>query len=284
MKTIPRMGALLFAVAAACAQEPKQQEPKPQDAQQVLQQVLEQFKKEGIELDAKAQTVTIPAVVNEPQDPIEYVLIHRRGKKHEAMFWTKAKPSVLNAALLMLGLTPGQNAKAEEIKPPPSIEAIEKGAETVTITPPQGMTLWMTVHWKTPEGKDVAFCLEDLVLDLRTQKPVVDCTWVFLGGRLARFYKDEPEVFAADLEGNLVSACYMYPENHLVTVSHKDGRDQQNWWLTNKVPPPETEVRFVFHKQPSALHKAREERLQKEAAAAKEPPAKPEEPKKEPPK
>lgn len=279
MKYIRSICAALFAVIPACAQDPPKPEPKPQDPQQVLQQVLAQFAKEGIELDAKAQTVTIPAVVNEPQDPIEYLLIHRRGKKHEAMFWTKTKPSVLNAALLMLGMTPGQNAKAEEIQPPPSIEEIEKGAETVKITPPQGTTFWMTVHWKTPEGKEVGFCIEDLVLDLRTQKPVVDCSWVFLGGRLARFYKDEPEVFAADLEGNLISVCYMYPENHLATMSHADARDQQNWWLTNKVPPPETEVRFTFHKQQSALHKARAERLQKEAVAPKEP-APPEGPKK----
>ncbi len=247
-------------------QDPKPVETKPADAESVVQQVLQQFKKEGIELDAKAETVTIKAVVNEPQDPLEYLLIHRKGKKHEAMFYTKSKPSVLNAALLMLGMQPGQNAKAEEIKPAPSIEEIEKGAETVKVTPPKGMTLWMTAKWTTPEGKAVEYCIEDLLLDLSTQKPVVDCTWVFLGGRMAKFYKDEPEVFAADMEGNLVSTCYMYPENQLLTIAHKAGNDQHNWWLTDRVPPPETEVEFVFHKKEPKIHIEREKRVQKEAA------------------
>ncbi len=276
MKCLPIFTAALFAMFAAGQQDPPKTAPKvdpnppakAQDPQQLMQEVLQKFQKEGIELDAKAMTLTIKAFVNQPQDPIEYLLIHRRGKKHEAMFYTKSQPSVLNAALLMLGLQPGQNAGAEDIKPPPSIEEIEKGAETVKITPPKGMPFWMTVKWKTPEGQAVEYCIEDLLLDLSTQKPVVDASWIYLGGRLAKFYKDDPEVFAADMEGNLISVCYMYPDNHLGTLSHKDARDQHNWWLTNKVPEPDTEVQFVFHRQQPQLHKDREERLKKEAAAA----------------
>ncbi|MBM4062748.1 MAG: hypothetical protein FJ265_16885 [Planctomycetes bacterium] len=248
-------------------QEPKQQEPKQQDPQALLKEMLAQFQKEGIEFDQKAQTVTMPAFVNRPEDLLEYLLIHRRGKRHEAMFYTKCKPSLLNGALLLLGLQPGRNAKAEEIVPAPSIEEIEKGAETVKVTPPQGMPFWMTVHWQTPEGQRAEFCVEDLLLDLSTQKPVVDCSWIYLGGRMAAIYRNEPEVFVADFEGNLISTCYMYPENHLATISHQLGRDQQNWWFTNKVPEPETEVRITFHRQESKLHKERAERLKKEAAA-----------------
>lgn len=276
MKLLPLVAAALFAAFPTCQQDPvkqepkagdpKLQDPKPQDAEELMRQVMQQFQKEGITLDAKAETVTIKVVVNEPQDPLEYLLIHRRGKKHEAMFYTTSKPSVLNAALLMLGLQPGENAKAEEIKPAPSIEEIEKGAETVKVTPPKGMNVWMTVKWTTPEGKPVEYCIEDLLLDLSTQKPVVDCSWVFLGGRMAKFYKDEPEVFAADMEGNLISTCYMFPENQLLTISHKAGNDQHNWWLTDRVPPPETEVEFVFHKKEPKIHVEREKRVQKEAA------------------
>ena len=46
--------------------------PKPaQDPQAVLKEVLASFKKEGIKLDAKARTVTVPVVVNRMQDPVE---------------------------------------------------------------------------------------------------------------------------------------------------------------------------------------------------------------------
>jgi hypothetical protein len=208
--------------------------------------------------------------VNEPQNEIEYLLIHKRGKRHEALFVTRSKPSVLNAALLMLGLEPGQNATAVEKKPPPTLEEIEKGADPIIVTPPKGMQFWMTVHWKTPEGKQVDYCIEDMVLDLSTQEAVVDCSWIYLGGRMARIYKNEPEVYVADMEGNLVSTCYMSPDNHLATMVHKDARDQQNWWFTDKMPPHDTEVQLVFHRVEPELHKERQKRLKAAEAQKKE--------------
>jgi len=263
---------LALMTPAAC------QETQPADPKKVLDEVLAQFKKEGIELDSKAQTVTIPVTANEPQNEIEYLLIHRRGKKHEAIFVTRAKPSVLNAALLMLGLQPGQNATYTEKQPPPTLEEIEKGADPIIVTPPKGMQFWMTVHWKTPVGKpegkpeckQVDYCIEDMVLDLSTQEAVVDCSWIYLGGRMARIYKNEPEVYVADMEGNLVSTCYMSPDNHLATMVHKDARDQQNWWFTDKMPPHDTEVQLVFHRVEPELHKERQKRLKAAEAQKKE--------------
>jgi hypothetical protein len=259
---------LLFVVACASGQEPKKAETSP-EAQKVLDEVKQQFQKEGISFDAKAQTVSITATVNNPQDPIEYVLIHKKGKRHEAVFITKSKPSVLNAALLMLGLQPGKNASYVEKSPPPTLEEVQKGVDPIIVTPPQGMPFWMTVRWKTPEGKQVEYCIEDLLLDLSRQKPVANCTWVYLGGRMAQLYRNEPEVYVTDFEGNLVSSCYMSPDNHLATIVHENGRDDQNWWTTALLPPFETEVEFVFHRVEPPLHVEREKRLQKEAAAEK---------------
>lgn len=259
-------------LSALCCQQPPTADPKPAaTAEQVLAEVMQQFRQEGIEFDAKQQTVTIPAVVNQAQDPMEYVLIHRKGKRHEAMFWTRSKPSVLNAALLMLGLTPGKNASYVEKDPPPTLEQIEAGADPIVITPPSGMRFWMTVRWKDQDGKEVEHCVEDLLLDLTTQKPVVDATWVYLGGRMAKLYRDEPDVFVADFEGNLVSCCYLTPDNHLGTMVHKDARDDHNWWITSLMPEPGTEVSFVFHRNEPKLHQEREARLQREQAAAPKP-------------
>ena len=211
----------------------------------------------------------MPCVVNEPQDPIEYLLIHRKGKRHEAVFVTKSKPSVLNAALLLLGLTPGTNAKVTEKNPPPTLEEVQKGVDPIVVTPSKGVPFWMTVRWKTPEGKAVEHCVEDLLLDRSTQKPITDCQWIYLGGRMAQLYRNEPEVYVADFEGNLVSVCYLSPDNHLGTMVHENARDDQNWWLTTTLPPPDTEVEMVFHRQEPKLHVERRELLAKEAAAAK---------------
>jgi hypothetical protein len=253
---------------AACQEAGKPPPQNPPDAKAVLDDVAKQLAQEGITFDLKAGTVAVKAVVNTPQDPVEYLLIHRKGKRHEAVFVTRSKPSVLNAALMMLGLQPGKNATYVEKNPPPTLEQIQAGEDPIVVTPPNGTPLWFTVRWKTPEGKAVEHCVEDLLLDLGTQKPVANCSWVYLGGRMARMYKNDPEVFVADMEGNLISVCYLSPDNHLATMSHASARDDQNWWTTPLLPPPDTEVEFVFHKAASPLHLEREKRLQKEAADA----------------
>src|SRR5262252_6442978 len=116
---------------AACAQEPKPPvlRDAPQGGQQIgeeetrklAQAMQKQLADEHIAVDAKAQTITIQAVMNQPPDPIEYLLIHKRGKRHEAVFITNSKPSVLNAAFLLLGFAPGKNATAKEKSPPPTL-------------------------------------------------------------------------------------------------------------------------------------------------------------------
>lgn len=259
--------AVLSCTGFACCQQTKQDPPPATDAAKLLEQALELFKQENVRLDAKAGTVSIDCVVNEPQDPIEYLLIHRKGKRHEAMFFTMSKPSVLNAALLMLGLEPGKNATVVDKDPPPTQEEIEKGAEMSVVTPAEGKPFWMTVRWKTAEGRFAEYCIEDLLLDLSTQEPVVDCTWIYLGGRMAKIYKNEPEVYVADFEGNLISACYMIPANHLATMVHKNARDDQNWWLTDKVPEPGTEIVLTFHKTKPQLAVDRDKRIADERAA-----------------
>lgn len=271
--TIPTSLILL----AACTAQEQKPEPKPTpDAAAVVAQVLQQLKDEHIAIDLKAKTVTIDAVMNQPPDPIEYLLIHRRGKMHEAIFFTMTKPSVLNAALLMLGFEPGKNATYEEKKPAPTLEEIEKGADPIIVHPPSGMQIWMTAHWQDKDGKQHDKCIDDLILNLRTQKPVRDASWYFLGGMMASIYKNEPPVFVADYEGNLASTCYMSPENHLVTMAHADARDQNCWWITDQCPEPGTEVKFVFHREKPKLY------IEREARLAKEPPDKPVEPVKEP--
>lgn len=264
MKTVTCLSFLFFAGLCGCQDSGQAQ----QDPKQLLAETMKLFEQEKIRVDLKAGTATIECTVNEPQDPIEYLLIHRKGKRHEALFWTMSKPSVLNAALLMIGLEQGKNASVVDKDPPPTPEEIEKGAEMSVVTPAEGKPYWMTVKWKTAEGRFAEYCIEDLLLDLSTQKPVADCTWVYLAGRMAKLYKNEPEVFVADFEGNLVSVCYLMPSNHLGTMAHKDARDDQNWWLTDKVPEPGTVVELTFHSKKPQIEIDRDKRIADEKAAA----------------
>lgn len=253
------LSVLILASSVVCQGD--QQEPKKPDPQAMLKEVMASFKKQGIKLDPKAHTVTIPAIVNQPQDPVEYLLIHRRGKKHESVFLTETKPSILNAALLMIGLEQGKNATFVEKKPAPTLEEVQNGADPLIVTPPKGKRFYITARWTTPEKQVVEYCVEDLMFELSTQEPMGRCEWIYLGGRMAQLYKNDPEVYIADLEGNLISVCYLSPDNHLGTMSHERARDDQNWWTTTKVPEPGTAVEFIFHANEPALYVEREQRL-----------------------
>lgn len=275
---VPVLVAALASVA--CSQQPASGEAKkpetkqdPADGKRLADEMKALFDKEKIEIDLAKGTVTVPAVVNAPPDPIEYLLIHKKGKKHEAMFFTESKPSVLNSALLLVGLVPGKNASYKEKNPPPSLEEIEKGADPIVITPPEGQPFWMTVAWSDDQGNPVERCVEDLVGDLTTKAPVRDASFVYIGGRMASIYKGEPEVYVADFEGNLVSLCYLTPDNHLGTMKHDRSRNDENWWLTDMVPAAGTKVRFSFHREKPALLVEREKRLAEADKAAAEKPS-----------
>ena len=274
--------------AGASGQDPKPSQPALQDprsakqdpkddaqakaaAKKLVEAMKSTFDEHGIIVDTDAGTVTIPAVMNSPRDPIEYLLIHRKGKMHEAMMFTKSQPSVINTALLLLGFEKGKNASYREKDPMPTLEELEAGVDPIIITPPSGRQYWMTVRFKDADGQKVEYAVEDLIYDLRGDGPLGKAAWYYIGGRMASLYKDEPEVYIADFEGNLVSVCYLLPDNHLGTIKHERARDDQNWWLTDKCPMPETEIEFVFHKNKPKLVAAREKRLEAEGAPKEQP-------------
>lgn len=258
----------LALAACAVSQEPAPGKPPQGDAQQqheaakqAVEQMLAKFREQGIVVDAKARTVSIPAVMNDPPDPVEYLLISQRGKKHEAVLVTKVRPSLLNGALLLLGLKQGTNVSFKEKVPPPTMGEIEKGADPFDVTPPKGDALWMTVSWKAEDGTVREFGVEELIADLGAQRPVRGASWIYLGGRMAAIYRNEPPAYVADFEGNLVSVPYMSPDNHLVTMVHPDARDDQNWYLTEACPPGGTQVTLTFHRDKPRVVAEREERL-----------------------
>jgi hypothetical protein len=260
---------MLVLAAVARAQEPPAQEPgETQDPLAAMQKL---FADHGIALDAKAGTITVRAEAGRPDQPIEYVLIHERGKGHEAMFVCKAKASVLNAAFLALGYEKGENARVVDRDPLPTPEQVAEGAPLFDVFPPKGMEVWFTVRWKKvdDEGREtqVHVPIEDLLLDLSTEKPVVGATWIYLGGHMAPLYRNEPPVFVGDYEGNLISNVYKSPPNHLVTMKHERADDDQVWWVSDAMPATGTPVEFVVHRQKTALHLAREKRLAEAAAA-----------------
>lgn len=64
------------------------------------------FKLGLVEFNATSKTLAIPVRVNMVENPVEYVLVHEDGKKHESILTTTARPEHIHLACLLLGTTP----------------------------------------------------------------------------------------------------------------------------------------------------------------------------------
>lgn len=266
----------LLALAGLHSPTWAQEKPKPTPKQDAAQDpgaraLLEKLREEGIEVDLKNKRMSIPVVVNRVQNDLEYLLIYKTGKKHESMMVTDAKPSLISVGLVLLGAQRGKNAAMKEKDPLPTEEQMRAGVSPYIFIPPQakGPKLFMTVRYKDHKGRQVEKAIEELILDYEANLTVTDNAWVFLGGRMAQLYRNEPEVFMANYEGNLISICYMHPPNHILTMMHERGRDEMNWLRSDHCPPPGTEMSLIFHTTEPEVRVDYRKRMAKEAAERK---------------
>ena len=134
-----------------------------------VHKALEEFhaalKQEGIKIDLGKRTLTMPAVVNRPTNDLEFLLIHKQGKSHEALLVTDCKPSILNTGLLALGVKVGKNASFKKKDPMPSEDELRAGADPYILVPPSGGEMFMTVSFQDEAGKKVEVPVEELLLD-----------------------------------------------------------------------------------------------------------------------
>jgi hypothetical protein len=217
----------------------------------VMQAVIKELREKGVEIDPVAQTVAIDAKFQVTEDYLEYFLIGKRGKSHEALLRTQVKASVLNAGLIALGYTGGTNVDYKEKVPMPTEEEYRAGAPMVDVIRPKGMEVFVTVEWTDADGKKARHRAQDLWIDTRDEKPPKAATWIYFGGQMAPLLRNEPPVFVADFEENLVSICHMKPDNHLVTVDHDGAGDDKVWWPNQKVVPQRgTDARIIFSRKP----------------------------------
>jgi hypothetical protein len=132
-----------------------------------------------VRFDAKARTITFPAQVNQREGLLEYAVVTREGKLHEALLATDAQPLHVHLAALLLGLT-STNAAA-----PPTPLRIE-------------------VEWKG-NGPVRQEPLENLISRAKAGAqgdrlgPLPNQTWHYTGSSLAH------GALAADLEGSLIT-------------------------------------------------------------------------------
>jgi len=219
--------------------------------------VLKELASKGVRADPSRGLIEIDASICQRVEPLEYLLvIAPRGKDHESLVSTHdVSAEALNAAMLLLGVQKGENARLIPRDPPPTKEEIEKGIYPYKVVPARGDGFYIYISWEV-EKKDgpperYFFRAEDLVLNVRRQQTYTRGKWVYLGSRFFKPHKDAPELFAAEAEGNLVSLCNFNPPSHLLTGADPEAENQYIWYpnvyLLPEIGHP---VKVLFSRRP----------------------------------
>lgn len=144
----------------------------------------------SVTLDKAARTVAFPVKVNMVQGVVEYIVVHEKGKVHESVLTTAARPVDIHLACLLLG----QNAFGPSVKWPKDHTAL-----------PAGHSVKLELTWPT-NGPDkhvpLASCLllaANATIPGEARRPYPAGPWLYNGSQTRR------GVFAAETEGSVVS-------------------------------------------------------------------------------
>lgn len=241
--------ALTLACALTPPPHPGQDAPGPVSAEQAALEatLLEQ----GVRLDSRRGVVSIPAQVAVPDELLEYLLVGPAGASHESIFVTPVSASVLNVALLSLGVEPGANASWSPKEPPPTTEEVREGVSPYDVRVPTGDGLYLYAAWRA--GEELYFFrVEDLIRNLLRGHSMRRHPWVYLGSRMVGDGQGD-EGFAADIYQNLICISFFSEGYTLATGALEDCLEQTIWmanaWL---LPDPGAEVLFLLSRQPLA--------------------------------
>lgn len=239
--------------------EPERQESDP------LAAVVEELFEGGIRIDLERGRCAIDAQVLAGYQPLEYLLVGERGQTHESLLGTAVQASLLNTALLLLGAEPGQNARWVELKGdaaadgvdndglsgPPAEEQPDPDARPVpkrfAIEPPEGDGFYLYAAWR--EGDEsYLYRVEDLVANVDEARAMRRHRFVFLGSKMIRPRADaDEEIFAADLEQNLINVAYFRAGHTLLTTATASAVSEDVWFANHWLVPGEGQsLRLIF--------------------------------------
>jgi len=222
-----------------------------------MEDLLQRFRTQGIHLDLKRGFAALPVTMHVRDDLLEYLLVGAGGASHETLLSTPVTPSVLNTALLLLGVEPGRNARWT-----PRDDAEGEGGPTYEVQLPSGDGFYLYLGWREGDESFV-YRIEDLLRNLKTGRSMQRHAWVYLGSRMIRLHDgggkgEGDEVFAADVESNLINLAFFPEGNTLISAAVEDCRLQTIWlpnaWL---LPPRGSELRLFLAR--TRLRAARED-------------------------
>jgi len=191
--------------------------------------LVKQLRELGVELDVEAKTLTMRGLVAIPAGALEFACVAEGGKSHESLFMLTAEPRGLNAGLLALGLHPGTPGRFIP--------------ETGKPIGPIGPKVFLHASW-TDKGKEVSYRLEDLIIDLRTQKPLVRTGFTYVGSRYQQNTVTGKRFYAADVTRDLVSVWNS--QNTILDLATPEAAWDDSYVANSDLMPPKgTPIKVV---------------------------------------
>ena len=193
-----------------------------------LAALVKKLAKMGVALDPEARTITMEGIVATPVGALEFAAVAEGGKAHESLFMLRAEPRALNAALLALGLRPGQAGRFAGGKP----------------VLPTGPAVLVSASW-SDKGKEVEHRVEDLVISLNAQAPIPHAGFVYHGSRHQRNSQTGQRFYAADVTRDLI-AVWNSP-NTILDNPHPESPFDDSFVANNeKMPPKGTPAKVII--------------------------------------
>lgn len=187
-----------------------------------------------VRLDQRHRSVTVPAMLNRAQGPMEYFLVTTYGKTHESILKTKATPYDIHLAMLLLGAegsgSPNFPGSPTNGVPGP---VVHPSKETIP-----GSKVDIDVKWTTAGG-DTHHSAEELIYRTDTQAAMEHGSWVYNGSLIIRGR------FLAQGDGSIIS---LVTDPVALMNNTGPGHDNDLIWTanTNNLPPPNVPVEVTI--------------------------------------
>ncbi len=211
----------------------------------------------GVRADLQAKTVEFdaritPMLVKDERAPLfflEVLACSPNTREHETFLVSTAKPSHIHAAMLAVGLTPGE----------PGRWSLKAGQ--LVSAPPTGDRLSVRFAYKDKDGHEIEADPLDWIVNARDKSKFVDAErkfatehktaapgWVFSGSKFVKKRTPdgkESEVYDADGSGTIIGLTTFGSEVIAWSrVISPDANIAEPEWVADfsQTPPPETKV------------------------------------------
>jgi hypothetical protein len=187
-----------------------------------------------VRLDQARRCVTVPAVLNRDQGPMEYFLVSSYGKTHESVLRTEAEPYDIHLAMLLLGAQPRASGNFPG-SPTNGIPGpiINPSSEIIP-----GDKVAISVRWQEG-GAEIHRAAEDLVFNTNSQSVLAHGFWVYNGSMIVR------NAFLAQPDGSIAS---LVTDPVALINNTAEGHDNDTIWIPNttNLPPPKVPVEVTI--------------------------------------